>query len=148
MKRLILLLLLAACSHEHDHEHPLISHAHQHEHDVPQHDHLSPLGLPFPYITRVYPPLEVPGFPPFGFLKSPYVVYIFFSASPETLSLTNIEFPFEDTTQVRWGYVIGGEHFNRVRVRADCSDQEHTGAVAFRLDWNGGSANFYYKCPD
>ena len=86
MKRLIPLLLipLFACSHEH----PLTDH--QHEHDVPHHDHFNPLGLPFPYIQRVYPPLDVPGFPPFGTLNTPPFdhVDIYFVGTAQNVTLT------------------------------------------------------------
>ena len=112
MKRLILLLLLplCACSYEHpltDHTHELPDHTH--ELDVPHHDHLNPLGLPFIYITRVDPPIEVPGFPPFGYLKSRNhdykgLVTINFSGPPWNLTLTNIDYPYQDATPVTdWG---------------------------------------------
>ena len=172
MKLLILLflILLVACSHEHDHthdrEHPLIGHTHAHdhplmshthddyhEHDVPHHDHLNPLGLPFTYITRVDPPIDVPGVPPFGFLKSRNhdykgLVTINFSGPPWNLTLTNIDYPNEDATPVTgWG-VKRGNYLNRATVYTDCGDPEHTGYIAFRLEWDPGFADFYYQCPE
>lgn len=161
MKPLILLFLipLCACSREHDHahehEHPLMSHTHDdyHEHDVPHHDHLNPLGLPFTYITRVDPPIEVPGFPPFGYLKSRNhdykgLVTINFSDPPWDLTLTNIDYPNEDATPVTdWG-VRREKYLNRATVYSDCSDPEHTGYIAFRLEWDPGFADFYYQCTE
>ena len=153
MKRLIPLFLipLFACSHEH----PLTDHTHEqpdhtHEHDVPHHDHLNPLGLPFPYITRVYPPLDVPGFPPFGTLKkSPYDrVYIYFSEYPENLTLTKIDYGVYETSDVGLGIDFAGKYTARVSVDAYCSDPEHTGYIGFQLDWDSGTARFFYKCPE
>lgn len=159
MKRLSLLLLLilpilacedyATVDHTHDHAHPLIDH----EHDVPPHDHLNPLGLSSTYITRVDPPIEVPGFPPFGYLKSHNhdykgLVTIKFSDPPWNLTLTNIDYPYEKSTPVTgWG-VRRGNYLNVVTAYTDCSDPEHTGYIAFRLDWDDGSARFYYQCPE
>ena len=156
MKRLILLLLLplCACSHEHpltDHTHELPDHTH--ELDVPHHDHLNSLGLPFTYITRVDPPIEVPGFPPFGYLKSRNhdykgLVTINFSGPPWSLTLTNIDYPNEDATPVTdWG-VRREKYLNRATVYMDCSDPEYTGYNAFRLEWDPGFADFYYQCPE
>ena len=161
MERLILLLILSlyACSHEHDHAHEhenlLMSRTHDdyHEHDVPHHDHLNPLGLPFTYITRVDPPIEVAGFPPFGYLKSRNHDYkgsvtINFSGPPWNLTLTNIDYPNEDATPVKgWG-VRREKYLNRATVYTDCGDPEHTGYIAFRLEWDPGFADFYYQCPE
>ena len=159
MKPLILLLLipLLACSrehdHTHDHEHPFMGHDHRHEHDIPNHNHLFPLGLPFTYIVSVYPPPTVPGYPPFGFLKGPNydhngTVIIEFSGPPENLNLTNIDYPHYDSTPVTgWG-VRRSTYFNQAKVYSDCSDPEHTGYIAFQLEWDDGLARFYYKCEE
>ena len=142
MKRLILLLLLAACSHEH----PLTDH----QHDVPNHDHLNPIGLHFPYIQRVSPPLDVPGFPPYGTLKEPPFenVDIYFVGYPANLYLTLYDGLHKtgDVTMERVRRLDGyGAH---VTVSTDCEDPEHTGWIGFRLDWEGGSANLQYSCAE
>ena len=167
MKRLILLLLipLFACSHEHpltdhqhDHEHPLNDHDHQHEHGLSEHEHhlLFPQGLPFTYILSVDPPLAGPGVHKFGVLTRTehdmQPVYIDFSTEPKNLTLTDIYYPGEHSTPVEhvglsishssWAYI------NRARVWTDCSDPEHEGYIAFRIDWDTGSARFYYRCPE
>ena len=159
MKRLILLLLLPllACSHEHpltDHQHD-----HNHEYELADHDHHYPFpdGLPFAYILSVDPPLTGPGYAKFGVLRKRWngteqaeeVVYIDFSKPPENL---DIYYPGEHSTPVEHvGLSISHSslaYINRARVWTDCSDPEHEGYIAFRLDWDTGSARFYYSCPE
>ena len=160
MKRLILLLLipLFACSHEP----PLIDHDHQHEHDLLDHDHpyLFPRGLPFAYILSVDPPLTGRGAWKTGVLRksryeiegAPEEVTIDFSKEPQNLTLTNILHPSAHSTPVdSWSLSISHSelaHVNRARVWTHCSDPEHEGAIAFRLDWDTGLARFYYRCPE
>ena len=40
------------------------------------------------------------------------------------------------------------KYLNRATVYTDCSDPAHTGYIAFRLDWDDGSARFYYQCSE
>lgn len=166
MKHLLILLVLVACGHEHpltehqhDHTH---DHDHQHEHGLPDHDHhyLFPQGLPFAYILSVDPPLYGPGAWKSGVLRksryeiegAPEVVYIEFSKEPKNLTLTDIFYPGEESTPVdSWGLLIrysDWEYTNRARVYTNCSDPEHEGFIAFRLDWDTGSAHLYYQCPE
>lgn len=156
MKRLLVLLLLVACSHEH----PLTDHQHDHNHEfeLADHNHHYPFpdGLPFAYILNVDPPLAGPGVHKFGVLTriehDMHLVYIDFSKPPENLTLTDIFYPGKHSTPVKHvGLSISHSslaYVNRARVWTDCSDPEHEGYIAFRLDWDTGSARFYYRCPD
>lgn len=68
------------------------------------------------------------------------------SAGSSWQSFENIEYPDLDATPVAdWG-VRRGNYLNVATVYTDCSDLEHTGYIAFRLDWDDGSARFYYEC--
>ena len=154
MKSLLLLLLLPllACGHEH----PLTDH--QHEYELPDNNHefLLPESLPFAYITRVDPPLTGLGYHKFGVLKPAATggarVTIDFSKEPQNLTFTNKHHPMAPTTAILgWGFrgSAGKTHYyNRAHVTTDCSDPEHTGYIAVRLDWDTGSARLLYRCPD
>ena len=158
MKRLILLLLLPllACSHEH----PLTDrqHDHNHEYELADHNHHYPFpdGLPFAYILSVDPPLAGPGVHKFGVLTRTehdmQPVYIDFSTDPKNFTFTNIYYPGEHSTPVEHVDLSishsSWAHINRARVWTDCSDPEHEGYIAFRLDWDTGSARFFYSCPE
>ncbi len=155
MKRLIMLLLilLSSCSHDHPHEHLLADHGHEHTHD---HTYMFPDGLPFTYILSVDPPLTAPGVRKSGVLTRRHYdwqeVVIDFSKPPMNLTLADIYYPGKHTTPVdHWDWFIGnrdGAYVNRASVYTFCEDVEHEGAIAFRFDWDTGSARLYYRCPD
>ena len=152
MKLLILLLLLPllACSHEHpltDHTHELPDHTH--ELDVPQHDHLNPLGLPFPFIDRIDPPMDVPGFPPFGTLQGPLdVINIYFVGYPTHMKLTKLDHPLYGSGEPHLDLYALDKYGARIVVSTNCGRAANTGWIGFRLDWQGGFARFLYKCPE
>ena len=68
------------------------------------------------------------------------------------LTLTDIYYPGKHTTPVdHWDWLISysdGAYVNRASVYTYCGDVEHEGAIAFRLDWDTGSARLYYSCPE
>ena len=143
MKPLILLLLipLLACTHDHEHPlighthahgHPLMSHTHDdyHEHDVPQHDHLNPLGLPFPFIDRIDPPMDVPGFPPFGTLQGPLdVINIYFVGYPTHMKLTKLDHPLYGSGEPHLDLYALDKYGARIVVSTNCGRAANTGWI-------------------
>ena len=152
MKSLLLLLLLPllACGHEH----PLTDHEHDPQFKYPE-------MLNFAYIVDIDPPLtgEIP--PKRGVLKKNVTrggrevqrVTINFSKEFEDLTITDIRDPagYRTTRVDSRGYTIKHDiysYINQARLTTDCSDPEHTGYIAVRLDWDTGSARLLYRCPD
>ncbi len=151
MKRLLLLLILPilACSHEHP---PT-----EHQHNLPDQWFKYPDTLPFTYIVDINPPMRGASDLKLGLLTSStrtkQVVTVDFSRPPQGLTINDVPdpagfavTPIDSTGRMTHRDVV--TNINRVWLYTDCSDPEHAGAIAVKLEWATGSVLLRYLCPE
>ena len=67
---------------------------------------------------------------------------IYFVGYPTNLYLTLYDGIHQTSTDLTMEIEKLDRYGARATVSTDCEDPEHTGWIGFRLDWEGGSANF------